>query len=408
MSLEKESQSRSPQFDQEGGTEGNASRLTSPSGTEERRRSPHCCRDPRFVMGSLFMCCGCCSLLLVFVVLVSFLAHVQTAFTFQQTLRMSAHDSKLVTEIDPQLCSGLRLDNPSQGVAALFVLSEVPQRLARYSFTFNEPSRLFPQSPNEVYFAHLSPRANVTFNVCKDDEDAEWGRNAAVATLHLRAFNSYELYQDWMMHGHKTYVDSVEVFNLCSEGQPMTYQHSATSDNDWYYVFQLGNNSLAIGFKPGMSLERLNFGVAVDHLLDSCLASGLMDAPNCTVATVPGAQYLLLTGDDFDLAVSTAMGVTCILANNDRLPALVITSATVSFIAMVVFIGGVCILLCFCYQGRLLKCNNSGSTLPVCCKSHQVKTRKGEYDYYDAEHLISHEHYEENQLIQDAAAGAHI
>lgn len=405
MSLEQETQGGPPQFDQERGTEEKPAQLTSPTGTEEHHRSPHCCRDRRLVMGSLFTCCGCLSLLLVFVVLVSIIGHFQTAFTFQQTLRVSAHDSKLVTEIDTQLCSRLQLDNPSQGAAALFVLSEVLQPLNRYSFSFNEPSRLSPQSPNEVYFAHLNPRANVTFTVCKDDEDADWGQNAAAATLRLHAFNSYASYQDWVMHGRRTYVDSVEVVNLCSEGQPVTYRHSATSDNDWYYALRLDEGSLTIGFKPGMSLERLNYGVVVDHLLGSCLASRLLDAPNCTVPTVPGAQYLLLTGEAFDLAVATTVEVTCIAAGNVHLPALVVSSATVSFIAMVVFVGGICILSCFCYQGQLSRYGECGSTLPTCCSSHQqVKVRRGEYDYYDAEHLISQEINEENDL-QDASAG---
>ena len=398
-----------PRSDQADGPEKKTARSLSAraSGTEEYRRTGHFCRDPRIVTGSFFMCCGWFTLLLVFVVLVSLLVHFQSV-SLQQTLRMSAHDSKLVTEVAARLCPRLRFDNPSQGIAALFVLSEAPEALNRYSFSFNEPSRLSPQSPNSDYFAHLSPRANVTFNVCKDDEDAFWGPNAALATLRLYAFNSYASYQDWLMHGRSTYVDSVEVDNLCSEGQPMIYHHSATNDNDWYYVFRLDEVSLTIVFKPGMSLERINYGVMLDHQLDLCVASGLLGATNCTVMTAPGAQYLILTGDDFDLALATEMQATCIGADEAYLPATVVSSVTISLIAVVAFIGGICLWTYYCYKDRLSNCSAAhvfGHTLPSCFKSSQVNASRGHHhnDYYDAEHLISQEHHEETDLLEPSA-----
>lgn len=366
------------------------------AGREEYHRSPNCCRDPRVVVGSVFMCCGWFTLLLVFVVLVSLLVHFQS-LSLQQTLRMSARDSKLVTEIDTHICPRLRFDNPSQGLAAMFVLSQAPEANDRYSFSINEPSRLSPQSRASDYFAHLTPRANVTFNVCKDDEDAVSGDNAAGAILRLYAFNSYTSYLDWLMHGRSTYVESVEVDSLCSEGQPLTYRHSAESENDWYYAFRLDDVSLTIVFKPGMSLERMNYGVVMDHLLDDCVTSGILGITNCTLRTVPGAHYLIRTSADFDLAVATEMQATCTGADEAYLLPTVTSSITISFIALVAFIGGISLCMCYCCKKeRSADCIFGGHTLARCCKTSQVVTRRPAHsDYHDAEHLISQEHYEE-------------
>lgn len=379
------------------------------AGVERHSRSLRFSRDPRIVAGSIFMCCGWCTLMLLFVVLVSLLAHLQSV-SLEQTLRMAASDTKLVTEADTRTCSRLRFDNPSQGLATMFVLSQAPEQLDRYSFSFNEPSRLFPQSPSSVYFAHLSPRANVTFNACKDDENADSGANAVRARLRLYAFNSYASYQDWLMHGRSSYVDSIEVVNLCSAGQPMTYRHSATSDNDWYYVFQLDDVSLTIVFKPGMSLERINYGVVADHLLDECITSGLLGTPNCFVRTVPGAHYLIRTEEDFDLAIATEMQATCTGVDEAYFPAAVASTIAISLIALVAFFGGVGLCICYCCKASLSNCTSSGCTLNCCHSSQLVSTtrRHDHGDYYDAQHLISQDHYGDTQEFEQGPPAAEL
>ena len=379
---------------------------------ERHRRSLCFSRDPRIVAGSILVCCGWCTLLLLFVVLLSLLAHFQST-NLQQTLRMTASDSKLVTEADTRLCPRLRLDNPSQGLASMLVLSQAPEQLDRYSFSFNEPSRLSPQSLSTVYFAHLSPRANVTFNACKDDEfeDADLGANAVRARLRLYAFNSYASYQDWLIHGQSSYVDSIEVVNLCSAGQPTTYRHSATSDNDWYYVFRLDDVSLTIVFKPGMSLERINYGVVADHLLDECMTSGLLGTPNCTVRTVRGAHYLIRTEVGFDLALATEMRATCTGVDEAYLPATVGSTIAISLIALVAFFGGIGLCICYCCKESLSNCLSSGCTLTNCCQSSQLvsTTRRHDHgDYYDAQHLISQEHYGDTEFEQQGPSAPEL
>ena len=380
------------------------------AGVERHRRSRRLSCDPRIVAGSIFVCCGWCTLLVLFVVLVSLLAHFQSV-NLQQTLRMTASDSKLVTEADTRICPRLRFDNPSQGLAAMLVLSQAPEQLDRYNFSFNEPSRLSPQSPSTVYFAHLSPRANVTFNACKDDEDANVGANAVRARLRLYAFNSYASYQDWLMHGRSSYVDSIEVVNLCSAGQPMTYRHSATSDSDWYYVFRLDDVSVTIVFKPGMSLERINYGVVADHLLDECITSGLQGTPSCTVRTVRGAHYLIRTGEDFDLAIATEMQATCTGVDEAYLPATVASTITISLIALVAFFGGIGLCICYCCKESWSNCLSSGCTLMSCCQSSQLvnTTRRHDHgDYYDAQHLISQEHYGDTEFELQGPSAAEL
>ena len=257
---------------------------------ERHRRSLCFSRDPRIVAGSILVCCGWCTLLLLFVVLLSLLAHFQS-INLQQTLRMTASDSKLVTEADTRLCPRLRLDNPSQGLAAMLVLSRAPEQLDRYSFSFNEPSKLSPQSLSTVYFAHLSPRANVTFNACKDDEfeDADLAANAVRARLRLYAFNSYASYQDWLIHGQSSYVDSIEVVNLCSAGQPTTYRHSATSDNDWYYCRECLHQRLAATARAGPQFKHRFFMAYKDQPLNTKLATACTYTKTC-LAKVTGMQ----------------------------------------------------------------------------------------------------------------------